>query len=365
MKKRIYFSISSIIQMLVSIYVIVFAQKIVESQLSSVAEMYAMFPVEFQERMVNMLQHGMPIMMRILSIIILVLNAIVLKEAIQNKILKKKEMLLIFSCICLFIENSIIVVIFSIINFIVLLCSKRKNPEDFPDKEKKEIPKIEYQKSSLKEIILGIVLLLIYLSQFGFDFILQRDINIHTALGLVIGYYVIVFVAAILIYRKRLINDIKLFISNKDAYFSYLLPRVGIMYLVFIAVSLASIIISRSGVSVNQSQIEALPKWFIIPTAVIWAPIVEEAVYRITFRRFLKNNIAFIIISAVIFGLAHTLSEASIFNAIVMALPYSVLGGFLAYIYSKTENASCNILVHFFQNALAMTLSSILMFTLL
>ena len=64
-----------------------------------------------------------------------------------------------------------------------------------------------------------------------------------------------------------------------------------IMYIIFIAVTLASILIAQQGVSTNQSTLESLPIWFTFPAAVLWAPIVEESIFRGVIRRFFKNNI--------------------------------------------------------------------------
>ena len=61
-----------------------------------------------------------------------------------------------------------------------------------------------------------------------------------------------------------------------------------------------------------------------------------------------------LIVSALVFGLLHTIfSEASIYTALVMAIPYATLGGFLAYLYVKTNNMFCNMSFHALQNLLA------------
>ena len=115
--------------------------------------------------------------------------------------------------------------------------------------------------------------------------------------------------------------------------------------------------ISKQSTSVNQSTLESLPKWFVIPAAIIWAPIVEELVFRGVLRRFIKKDALFIIISALLFGLMHTIDEQSLLNVIIWTIPYSVLGGFLAYIYDKTNNICTNILLHSFINIIALSMS--------
>ena len=92
-----------------------------------------------------------------------------------------------------------------------------------------------------------------------------------------------------------------------------------------------------------------------IPLAVIYAPIVEESLFRGCLRRFFKNDKVFIIISAISFGLLHTIfSEPNLYNAIVMGIPYMAIGGFLAYLYTKTNNMCTNMAFHAFHNAIVM-----------
>ena len=103
-----------------------------------------------------------------------------------------------------------------------------------------------------------------------------------------------------------------------------------------------------------------MPRWFIVPAAIIWAPIVEELIFRGSLRRFIKNNKIFIVISAVVFGLLHTIVEATLTNVLFMAIPYMVIGGFFAYLYAKTENICTNIFSHAFFNTIATIFMSFL-----
>lgn len=360
MKKKIYFIISAVLQIVISIYLILNANNIINSQIESVKQVYSNYSEQYQQSMISTLQNGGNIILIVQSIIILILNAITIKIAINNKILRKKGMLITFSAICFFMSNSIFLSILNIANFIVSICMQRKNPEDYPIKEKKEMPKVEYSKSTLKEKIWGVVLVAVYCSQFILDKLIPENANKYVYLGVIIGYYLCTFIVSIIVFRKRLMNDIKLFKNNAKPYILYVLPRLGIAYLLMIVSNIICLRITKQTTSVNQSAINSLPLWFSIPLAVIWAPIVEECIYRGVIRRFIKNNIAFIVCSAIIFGLIHTVNEVNLLNTLVMAIPYGVLGGAFAYIYAKTENITNNILCHFLQNVLAMGLSVLL-----
>ena len=101
----------------------------------------------------------------------------------------------------------------------------------------------------------------------------------------------------------------------------------------------------------NQEALKTLPLWYLIPSAIIFAPIVEEAVFRGSLRRFIKNDVAFIIVSALTFGLLHTfLSEEGLYSIIVQSINYVAMGGALAYSYTKTNNIYTSMMVHAFQN---------------
>lgn len=360
MKKKIYFIISSILQITASIYLIINSSSIIQTQLDSIKEVYAVFPASFQDRIISMLSNNGVTFITSMSIIGIVLNILIFRIAIKNEILKKKGKLIALSIICFFTSNSSLVSILSIINFIILVACKRTNPEDFPE-PKKDIPHLEYQKSTKKELITGILLIVIYFSQFLVKYIIPEDNTL--ALNIfVIAFYVLLFVLSLVFFKDKLKRDLKLFKENYKSYFGYVLPKLGIMYIIFITSSLIGVLITKQATSVNQQTLESMPKWFILPAAIIWAPIVEELIFRGTFRRFIKNEWVFIITSAIVFGLLHTISEETLLNTIILAIPYGILGGTFAYIYAKTDNLSNNILAHAFNNAVAMLLTSLISF---
>ena len=360
MKKKVYFILVSVIQIILSIAIIATAEKIAQTQLDSFEQVYAEFPIEFQQRMKSMLENGGEILVAIPGIITLILNSLILKETIKNNILKKKGKLIALSIVGVLISENIIVSMISLLNIIILALLKRKNPEDFPENKKKEIPAVEYKEATKKEMIFALVALIVYFSQF----ILASIINLNTLTQKIIVQTimdVIILVAVIICFKDKLKRDLKLFKENAKAYLQYILPKVGIIYLLMLLVSIISMLISQEASSVNQESLEALPKWYLAPMAIIWAPIVEELIFRGVFRRFIKNNTIFIISSGVIFGVLHTIGEASLVNVIIMAMPYAVLGGGWAYLYAKTDNITNNILAHAFQNTLATLLSLMIM----
>lgn len=360
MKKKIYFIITAILQIIIALYTIFMANSIVETQLQSIEQTYAEFSVDYQERVRTMLENGGVALTILTSAVVLLLNAITLKEAHNNNILKKKGKLMAFSGICFFTTTNTLSSMLALTNLIVLAFSKRKNPEDYPDGIKKEIPPVEYKEATKKELIFGIGLVLAYFSQFLIGDILPIN-SFTTAMIAQITFYVIILILAIWCFKDKIKRDLKLFKENAKAYLQYILPKLGIMYAIYFIISVVCVLVSGQGTSVNQESLETLPKWFLVPAAIIWAPIVEELIFRGVLRRFIKNNKVFIIVSGIIFGLLHTIGEATISNMIILAIPYAILGGGWAYIYAKTDNITNNILAHGLQNTVGVLLSLMVM----
>lgn len=359
MKKKIYFIIASIIQIILGLCIIIYASSIVETQLQMLVESESVISSELIEREKTMLENGGEILVRGQAIVGIAMNILILNEVQKNNIVKKKGKLIGLSGVCLFFGQNIIISIISIINIIILLFTKRKNPEDFP--EKIEIPQGEYQTSTKKEKILGILLVLLYFlipTLIGvLAGILISILNLFNISELLIMAQVvsdiIVLLIGILIFKQTLKKHLKLFKENAKKYIKYILPKLGIIYAIYFTASFICIFISGEATSANQETLELLPKWYLIFAGIISAPIVEELIFRGVLRRFIKNNKIFIITSAIIFGLAHSITEASLSNIIIMAIPYAILGGGWAYIYVKTDNITNNILAHLFQNTIA------------
>ena len=223
-------------------------------------------------------------------------------------------------------------------------------------KKQEAIPKLEYQKSNKKEIIWGIICIAIY--------IIIKDTSLLRLLfpargsitkALLISFASDLIILCIAIYALRDIikRDLKVFKENSKVYIKYLLPNFLKFLLVYFIISaVCTILISSGQQSENQEIVNVLPIWYLISNAVIIGPIMEELIYRGILRRFINNKIIFIMLSAIIFGISHVLIEENFVNAIVNMIPYSVMGGFFAYIYASTENLTNSMLCHIVYNSI-------------
>ena len=343
MKKKVYFIVSSSIQIIISIYIIIMANSIVQNEIEAFKEMYEIMPIDMVKSMIQTIEsNGVNSLIVCSSICILITIGVII-TAIKNTILRNKGLLITASVVCVLFAGNGIAQMLSIVNIIVLLCLKRTNPEDFP--VKKELPKLEEIAITKKEVFIGIALVLIYFSQFIWgNYLIESNI---LRWAIIVVFYLSVLVLSIIFWNKSIKRDLKTFKDNFGTYIKFILPRFGLMYIAYFVVTIFTIIITRNIGSVNQQNLESLPSWYVIPLAIIYAPIVEETIFRGLIHKIIKNETIFIIVSAICFGLLHTISsEVTLMNVIFKALPYSVLGGFLAYIYSKTENISTNMFCH-------------------
>ena len=344
MSKKIYFMVTSIITFILSIYSAIMANETVKVTLDELKKLYGNFPEKFQDRVLGIYEKAGAKMIIVFACIVIIASILIFIFALNNTILKHKGIVIALTVMTFFFTDVLLVQLIGIASFIVILCCKRKNPEDFQKKKKKIIPNIELEKPTTKDIVYGILLLLVYFSQFAWSKYIPDDYL--TSISITIIFNVMMIVLCILVFYKQFIRDFKYFKSNASAYFRFIIPRIGISYIFLFVASLISVLLTKNATTINQEAVESLSIYYLIPVAVIYAPIVEETLFRGVLRKFIKNGILFIIVSAIIFGVLHTITEASLFNILIMALPYSVLGAYLAYSYKKTNNIIVPIIGH-------------------
>lgn len=148
------------------------------------------------------------------------------------------------------------------------------------------------------------------------------------------------FLIIALIYKKRIITDISR-LSKK--------VLIKIIIASIIAVILNDVIchiFEYLNVEMkNQDILLNLFNSFPISTTILTllAPFTEEMIFRYSIRTIIKNDVLFVIISSLIFGLMHGVGIATIL--------YVLIGVFLAVIYLKTDkNVMASAIAHFINN---------------
>ena len=327
-KKKIFFICSACICIILSIYSILNINSIRQTMLETVAN----YPEIIVDRITSIYSKtGIYLIPNILCIIFSIL---IFTIAYKDKLSEYKGFIIGFSITSILIGENSIVSLISFINLIVAISIKGQTKKNIPDINKNNI-----------NIIKIIFLLILYFSQ-----ILIPNNNIIISILL----NILILASCILIFFNELKQTIKIFFRNFRTYIYYIFPKLGIMYIIYFIISFICIFALGLGVSENQKAIEAMPIYYTLPLATLYAPIVEEIIFRGCLKKLIKNNIIYIILSGVIFGLLHTIGQSSLYEVFIMMIPYGILGSFFAYLYTKTNNICTNIFCHFFHNSIAM-----------
>ena len=104
-----------------------------------------------------------------------------------------------------------------------------------------------------------------------------------------------------------------------------------------------------------QGMITDFPLVMLLNAGVI-APIIEELVFRKTFRDTIKGKWAFILTSSLVFGFMHVLVATSLIEMIFI-IPYALLGMAFAYMYYDTDSIYTSILAHILHNTILILIS--------
>ncbi len=222
----------------------------------------------------------------------------------------------------------------------------------------------------IKNIIKGISVIFIYffvslfkdlpLELLGFHY---DSLNVFWKEFYSIGVEVILILIIVFIFKeqfKKAFNDLK---KNHLKYFTgnfkYYLIGVIIMMLA------NSLILILGGTSSDnetaiRGQFADYPIYTFI-AAVFLAPILEESVFRLSFRNIFKNNLLFILASGLIFGGLHLtgMLDSKLFALYLVA--YSSMGIAFAYMLTKTNNIFVTMGFHFMHNGILMSLQTFIL----
>ena len=93
---------------------------------------------------------------------------------------------------------------------------------------------------------------------------------------------------------------------------------------------------------------------FIVLSAVLIGPVVEELVFRKSIFGLIKNNTIAILVSSIIFGAIHLTAEASFAEALINGISYFAMGLVFGFIYIKNQrNIMAPIAVHILVNLIS------------
>lgn len=283
----------------------------------------------------------------------IILLIVLFKESFkEEKYFVKNNLKVKFISIWFFIET----IIPGILGFIFLNRISKKYKENDSDK----LPRIKEEKYNKVDIIKGILLLVFFIFV---QFILPSTVIGNKIPGII--YYLIIFSFTLFICFNDVKEQLKIFMSNKKIYIRYILFSYIKMFGIVLLCSIPVVLLNNGQQSANQELINEMFTKNLISTfilSVLYAPLIEELIFRLGISKLIKNKWLFIIISGLLFGSLHMIDKLSSAMDILYIIQYSALGICLAYFYKKTNNILVSIGIHFIQNFLASILSILLLF---
>lgn len=267
---------------------------------------------------------------------------------IIKDILKHKKAIITLNIIQLLFGN-----LFNIISgviTIVLLSMKTKDIEDVK-KEKKDLPVLEEINEHSKLLYFIIFVFLFIICYTPATDLLPIPNTKVSAIITVSLLYIIQICSLVIPMLKELKRDFVAFKNNFKIYISNMLPRFGIIFIVY-AISSLALVSFVGNISTNQEIISQWPIYISAFLAIIIAPLTEELMFRGFMKKFIKNDILFIILSSLIFGGLHIMQSENL-SQILFIIPYSILGFAFSLNYVKTKNIASNIFLHSAWNSIA------------
>ena len=162
-----------------------------------------------------------------------------------------------------------------------------------------------------------------------------------------------------MIYYKDLKHDFKEFKVNMKNKILFSLKVFGIMFLFKVFSSyLADVLAGMMGVEITTSENQSLINdmfyeftLLICLSATILAPLYEETIFRLGFKKCISNRVLFVLVSGCLFGFIHIFpTDLNIKLALLQSISYVSMGLCLAYFYQKFNNIFYSIMLHFFNN---------------
>lgn len=277
------------------------------------------------------------VFMLIISTVITALLYLESKKDIE--IIKKSKLKTLMCSIWLFLDP----VIPGILGFIFLSSISDKKRQTLPDMKEKEVTSNEFFKSLL--LILFFVIIMFVFPKFSFF----SKIPVYVV-------YIVIFLIVLLVNFKDIKNDLSMFIKHKNKYIPFVLRRYFMMIGIMIVVAIPIVFLNSGKVSTNQQVLNDMFKKVPIVTlllSTLYAPFVEENIFRLSLSKILKNKTIFIIVSGFLFGTLHMIDKFISFYDLLYIFQYSALGICLAKAYSDSKNIFVSIGMHFIQNFIA------------
>lgn len=207
--------------------------------------------------------------------------------------------------------------------------------------------------------------MLVYPKVFPFFIKLFRMESYLSDININLVFSVFILVSSIYLAKDLFSASWKTFKSNLLSNIALAFKLLPLLYIASLVFNSLAIAISHQDTAANQAllnELYATYPFFIFITATIYAPIMEELLFRgFFFSLFEKKSLILaILISGLTFGFAHMYTADMTLMDFAFLPSYSVLGMIIAYSYHKSQTIMTPILLHFLNNFIGILLMSLM-----
>lgn len=198
-----------------------------------------------------------------------------------------------------------------------------------------------------------------------FQFIDINNLNNIAIINILV--YLINIIIIFIIHNKSIKSEWHLYLKNFKSYIKIAFKNwgKGLLLMMLLNIIVINLVGSLASNEVqNRDILQQLPI-FSIFTMVFMGPILEEFLFRKNFKEAFKNKKLFLIITSLLFGLAHVISNLDYSSLqallgsskeLLYILPYGSLGYFFGKAYYETDCIFTSITAHMFHNGLSIML---------
>lgn len=170
---------------------------------------------------------------------------------------------------------------------------------------------------------------------------------------------IILVVMYALILKNKFRGSFKDFKKNYKDYLPKCLKYWSIGFTALIIFNVIIVYFVSGGIAPNEQAnrdiLEQYPIYSIISVSIL-GPILEEMIFRLSFKDIIKKRISYILITGILFGSMHVVFSLESASDLLFILSYSSLGIALSAIYYDTDNICSSMLVHIVHNTITLLL---------
>ena len=253
--------------------------------------------------------------------------------------------------------NIISIITSCLLTFLFIISFWKKNDKDL---------KIRFKQIGIGIGAMALYFLLPYLE--GVPFVIMgvdtTTLPIWVKVFYLTMYSVLTASLILIIYNKKLSKDFKDMKKNSIKYFNKYIKYWLIGLFIMMVSNLFINLIVTNDIPSNEQAIREtfnISPLYIFFSAVIYAPIVEELIFRQSIKNIFHNKWLFIIISGLLFGSMHVFGDFKNITDLLYIIPYSTPGIIFAYMLEDSDNICVPMSFHFIHNGILISLQFILL----